>query len=274
MLTHLLPALSKIGLHVANDKRMVLHNGLGQEAATCGPQVLAAGHVFEVLEASSYHKYLGRYLSLKPATRISMEVSHRIACAWQAYAKHRSALLDHNIPVKLRARLFEATVSPCALFGLASLTLTRADIKQIGATQRKMLRNIAGWKRLADEPWLDTMHRMKLRVSRLMQCANLSCWEHIIAARTWQLALRVATQDISRWSHQFAGWMPALLHDAHANLAHLPRGRPRALWDDDIVKFLRTADIPEPAKWSNIARARKEWWISQSDNFVQFVNGY
>ena len=68
-----------------------------------------------------------------------MEVSHRIACAWQAYAKHRSALLDHNIPVKLRARLFEATVSPCALFGLASLTLTRADIKQIGATQRKML---------------------------------------------------------------------------------------------------------------------------------------
>ena len=165
MLETLLPALSKISLHIAEDKCVILHNHKGHDARHWLSCFFAAGFEFQILPVGAYHKYLGRHLSLQAGFRMQTEVFLRMTCAWSAYTKLRSASVDHNIPAKLRAKLFEATVTPCALFGLACLTLTRADMHHSEVTQRKMLRNIVGWRRLESEPWPDTIRRMRDRTS-------------------------------------------------------------------------------------------------------------
>ena len=68
--------------------------------------------------------------------------------------------------MQLRLKLFDAVVSPTALFALSTVPLTSALISQLGIAQRKMLRSIVGWVRLPSDDWADTMRRMRQRLDR------------------------------------------------------------------------------------------------------------
>ena len=63
--------------------------------------------------------------------RVQIEVDHRLKVAWGSFHKHRRALVNQNVSLKLRLRLFYAVVTLVAPFGIAILPLTNALMKQI-----------------------------------------------------------------------------------------------------------------------------------------------
>eukprot|EP00929_Paragymnodinium_shiwhaense_P084329 TRINITY_DN4507_c0_g2_i2.p2 TRINITY_DN4507_c0_g2~~TRINITY_DN4507_c0_g2_i2.p2 ORF type:complete len:145 (+),score=17.80 TRINITY_DN4507_c0_g2_i2:121-555(+) len=99
--------------------------------------------------------------------------------------------MSQHVCADLRVKLFNATVLPVLLYGLSSLTLKPMHLSLLRGTRLKMLRNMAGWRRLDAESWHDTMHRMRQRVDRLL--ASTSCPEisSMLASSRWRLAKRL-----------------------------------------------------------------------------------
>ena len=137
-----------------------------------------AEHMVEIIQASSSHKYLGRYLSGEFAFRETTEVHHRIKCAWFKFSHHSSTLCNKNICIKLRLKYFDAVITPTILFGLVALPLNQSSLDKLEVTQKKMMRKMVGWVRLEGETWETTMRRMKHRVNRALVhvqlCGGLS----------------------------------------------------------------------------------------------------
>ena len=67
-------------------------------------------------------------------------------------------------------------VSPSLLFGLAILPLQASSTEKLDVVQRKMMRKIVGWVRVPEEPWEDTMRRMKGRVDNALGQSKLKTW--------------------------------------------------------------------------------------------------
>ena len=59
----------------------------------------------------SAHKYLGRHICGHSQNRGETELNHRIAQAWGKFHKHRQTL-NRNVPIGLRLKLFDSTVTP------------------------------------------------------------------------------------------------------------------------------------------------------------------
>ena len=208
------------------------------------------------------HKYLGRKLCADPRLRTETELKNRIAKAWGAYAKHRHILANRSIPLQLRMKLFEATVTPTALFALPSLTLTATQYACLARAQRKMLRNIVGWVRTPDEPWDDTRTRMRTRLRPCWQ--HTRAWAITAAIRHWTWAGKVANMLVNRWARQAAEWQhPATTTPAPKR----PTGRPRTRWDDNIVVFCQTKGFPNPESWWLTARQHHTFWNTFADEY-------
>ena len=75
--------------------------------------------------------------------------------------------MSQHICGSIRVKLFNSTVLPVLLFGLSSLALKPMHHSMVAGVQRKMLRNMAGWRRVDGEPWAVTMQRMRTRVEAL-----------------------------------------------------------------------------------------------------------
>ena len=112
-----------------------------------------AGEFVDVLVGQAVHKYLGRILPVRLCQRGRVELAHRFQNAWWKFKEHRDTLVDQNISVASRLKLFEAVVTPKVLFGLSSCPLTKQQVQSIDALQRRMLRSIVGWRRVPDEHW-------------------------------------------------------------------------------------------------------------------------
>ena len=117
-------------------------------------------------------------LNLNPKTRVDIELRNRINSGWAKFHEHRAWLCNHHIPVGLRLRLFDAVVTPAILFGGAVLPLNKKGLEHIDGIQRKMLRLIVGWRRIANEDWEVTMRRMKERVSNALHHFQVQLWSH------------------------------------------------------------------------------------------------
>ena len=74
-------------------------------------------------------KYLGRKICF--ASFHETEISNRIAAGWSAFMKSRTELCSKQCSLHVRARLFEAVVTPCVMYGCAAWTLTEALEKQL-----------------------------------------------------------------------------------------------------------------------------------------------
>ncbi len=67
-----------------------------------------AGEMVEALSATDTHKHLGRKLSGDLTGRAKAEIAHRMGLAWMKFNQHRGTLVNHNVSVSLRLRLFDA----------------------------------------------------------------------------------------------------------------------------------------------------------------------
>ena len=63
-----------------------------------------------------------------PDERGAIEIRNRLRAAWGKFHQHRRWLLNRHVSLHLRLRLFVAVVSPCALFAVMVLPLTKRDL--------------------------------------------------------------------------------------------------------------------------------------------------
>ena len=167
-------------------------------------------------------------LQLSHEGRYLLEATHRREQAWAAYNRHRKLLLNHHVPLKLRLQHFDSVVTPCALYGICAMPLGVAQQNLLWSCQRKMLRSIVGWRRLPDEPWEETMRRMKARLERVMLRFLVEPWERQWRRSLWRYDVHLAKSPPDSWAHTVDEFCPSKAR---------PRRRSCLRWHDPLRKF-------------------------------------
>ena len=162
MLALLIEELARVGLEVHNGK----NKNITSDVYNSIDYVYIFVKIIKILDCNKSHNYLRKFINAT-STRSTFELQHRIKVAWHAFHKYRRWLLNRNIPIQLRLRLFSSVVTPSALFPTSVLSLTRTQLDRLGSVQRKMLRNIFGWVRIYGGEWETTMRRMKQRMNNV-----------------------------------------------------------------------------------------------------------
>ena len=141
------------------------------------------GSSIEVLPATAPERYLGRQLAIEECH--PTELRNRLKCGWKAFFKFRTALCDRALPIKHRLKLFEAVVTPCALYANGTWTMTADSEKQLRSTQRRMLRLIFRAGRHPDEDWVEYIRRATHRSEQLAFGGGVSEWVSLQRARNF-----------------------------------------------------------------------------------------
>ena len=146
------------------------------------------------------------------------------------------------------------------LFGLATCALTRRQVESLDVLQRRMLRSIVGWVRVPDEPWDDTMRRMRHKVARATSIFPIPTWTSQLARHKFGPAGSFM-QKAADWPARAIRWDPSSTHP----YAHRGRGRPQRRWDDDLALFA-TTHFPGQ-RWFHAASDPAQW-NAREDAFV------
>ena len=249
--------LSRIGLQLNGMKTKVLMTCTLQEAS----HVEVCGTVVAILHGEMTHKYLGRKFRSDLNIWTEVELMYRIRCAWGKFHQRKLMLLNKHVSPRFRLKLFHASVSPTAMFGLASLPLTQKFLRKLGVLQRRMLRSIVGWVRKPDEFWEITMRRMNQGMKHVAFLHPLPLWSN----QYFRKQLPLGNQEIPNqfsWAPTDIAWVP--LDDWVHNFPPAPcrsRGRPPVRWDQHSLRphvhiFARN--------WWVAAQSCNQWLAAES----------
>ena len=137
-------ATEKVRLRIHPDKTKILSNESCMNADT--KRYIKFGDMsIEILAKNESVKYLGLRISFHQQE--TLEIKSRIRAAWTTFRKYRQELTSKKYMLKLRLRLFDATVSPTLCYAAGTWTPSREHERMIQSTQRKMLRLIIQTKR-------------------------------------------------------------------------------------------------------------------------------
>ena len=184
------------------------------------------------------HRYLGRQLCTSPSHRINIEFQNRVRTAWAAFHKHKCVLLDHNISLRLRLKMFTASIGPALMFGTPVLPMTKHHLQQLNILQRKMLRRIVGWRRIDGEDWKETMKRMNHRLEQGQRIYFCEPWSMIFARSQWRYIKHLMDAYPLLWARIMCKFNKYPTNDIDCDF--LPRrapGHPRMRWDDHVRSF-------------------------------------
>lgn len=205
---------------------------------------------------------MGRRSPGNLARRGQVEFANRLACAWGKFHKHRQWLMNKHVSVHRRLKLFQAVVSPTMLFGLTTLPMTKTQVNQLDATQRRMLRSIAGWTRCDDEGWNESMRRVNAKLESALLEFPVKPWSEQFAERQFDLACRFAHSGT--WPEKAARWDPTCTYDGQ-DPPRRAQGRPKRRWDDFLNEF---SQCSFHAKWWKVA---PQAWSAKRQDFIDFV---
>ena len=137
-------ATEKVGLRIHPDKTKILSNQSNMNSDT--KRYIKIGEMsIEILAKNESVKYLGQRISFHQQE--TLEIKNRIRAAWTTFHKYRQELTSKKYMLKLRLRLFDATVSPTLCYAAGTWTPNKEHERMIQSTQRKMLRLIIQTKR-------------------------------------------------------------------------------------------------------------------------------
>ena len=127
-------------------------------------------------------------------------------------------------------------ISPSLLYALVAFPISKTNLEQIDVLQRKMLRRIIGWRRVANENWHDTMTRMNARLERAHNLYPWKNWSY--AGNKWRFIHHILSSEQGLWSRTLLlfNFYPiadpvSIFQPKRSN------GRPRLRWDDCIQSF-------------------------------------
>ena len=236
----------KHGLKIHMGKTVVLtnHAGNGIASVACG------GQQVRVAAAADTERYLGHKLSTLKFHQTEFE--NRLASAWAAFFMLKDVLCNRNVPLRDRFKLFECSVTPCALYASGTWTQTAATERKLCSTRRKMIRWIVGVARHRDEEWVEYIQRATHRSEELASSHGASDWNQLQRQRKWRLAGKAATCIDGRWTRRLLPWRPWF-----RAFPQRCAGAPMKRWVDDIANFAG-------GDWAKIAQDTAAWQAAEA----------
>ena len=186
------------------------------------------------------------------------ELDNRISVAWRAFGKYKHVFCSKRICFKTKLRLFEATVTPAALYACESWTLTGEMARQLKSVWRSMVRKMFSQTKLPDEDWVAYVQRATHAAESLALKSGLRRWDCEYRTRKWNFAGDTARSDANKWSTRLLQWQPFFRCTPVRRV-----GRPATRWTDDLVKLAG-------GDWHNVAHD-EALWASLSDGFGQHL---
>jgi hypothetical protein len=280
MLRDLAEAAAVRGLELHIGKTKILSNSKRRKGLNARKSVEISGKKVEVLPIDGSTKYLGRAVCFDNFTRA--EVESRIAAAWRKFHANRDVLCNSHYPLKQRVKLFDAIITPTALYGSASWVMTQELESCLKKAQRRMLRSIYQRPRrcyysdnLTDsdesarisvapekgdeelEPWVDWIRRVTHEIEENLERAGLEDWVLTQRRRKFRWAGHVCRRDDGRWSTRLLMWQPEAGPRQGGKGRGRQQSRPKRRWEDSLVKFMDC--FSNPCDWKFIAHSRDEW---------------
>lgn len=242
-----------------------------------------SGHKVDILKLGESTKYLGRALSFESLH--DTEIQHRINCGWSKFHVFKKGLCCKHYPLHDRLRLFEATVTPCVLYGCGTWTMTKDREHALRVAQRRMLRKIVqvGRRRKLDlepsasdsessdaggattqdddlEDWVEWIKRATWAAEGAAKKARVTDWVEEQARRKFRWVGHVARRDDGRWNERLIHWCPN---------GSRRRGHPKRKWPDVLDAFFHHQVQATQGEWILYTGDRASW-AALGDTFVKF----
>ena len=162
-------------------------------------------------------------------------VRHRIAVAWFKWRELSSLLSNKAIPLKYRARAYNACIRSTMTYGASTWALTQREERLLQSCDRRMLRKMCGLSLTDRVPSTDILNRCSLEDLLIVRRSRMAWFGH---------AYRREDDDpLSKINQVEAP-------------GRRPRGRPRKTWKDCVNQDMAAAGVQESA-----AADRAAWKI-------------
>eukprot|EP00973_Karenia_brevis_P025244 3482036-Karenia_brevis.AAC.1 len=272
MLEDLVIASRQVGLEVHMGKTKFLTNVV----SAGGGRIKIFDKSVDILPIHGSTEYLGRRLCFGELH--DAELQHRIDKARKKFFANKAELCCKHIPLKVRLRFFQSTVSSTLLYGAGTWTMNAAREAKLQTAQRKMLRWMVGSGRrtvnthqddsqdsdeensepeddqeqdVMLEPWEEWVRRVTHFAEEQLRHCSMEDWIVCQRRRKWKLAGHLARRVDGRWSTRLLAWVPV------GGRRH--RGHPVKRWRDDVEEFLhKVLDVPKGA-WTELAMHSDMW---------------
>ena len=157
----------------------------------------------------------------------------------------------------LKAKLFEAVVTPVALYGCAGWTLSSKMEDQLRTTRRRMLRIMLCTRRRPDESWIEFIKRGTAEAESRMMSSSYACWVPGYRRHKWRFVGKTVRATDERWSKRLLDWQPHFRCWPHRSVGH-----PHLRWEDAFTKIAG-------GEWLSIAAS--DTWTVLEHGFVSNV---
>ena len=156
--------------------------------------------------------------------RIIQDIERRREGATRSFGTLRRRLWGRReVSLKVKMKVFNATVLPVLLYGATARALTQTEERRLDAFEMRMLRNIAGVR------WEDMVRNVDIRerlrqppVSLKLRRARMKWFGHVERMGEERQVKRVMRAQMQ---------------------GRRPRGRPRTRWKDVIRRDLETSGL-------------------------------
>ena len=141
----------------------------------------------------------------------------------------KAELTDKGVPLHLRMRLFNATVTPTVLYGAGSWVMTASMDERLQSVQLKMVRRMMGRPRRYNmstgelETWVEWLQEATHDARAAMAANRVKDWVGARKVRLCQWKRKLQGMSCDRWAVRVLNWQPS---------RHRLRGRPRLRWTD------------------------------------------
>jgi hypothetical protein len=224
------------------------------------------GFAVEVLHADTHLVLLGTVLSLDDTSR--HEVTNRIAAGWRMFWSMKPLLLNQNVSINRRLRLFNTTVGSCVTWCCESWTPRQDELRKLESARRSMLRKIVGGRRGPQEEWVDWIIRATHKALDWSKRAGVKDWRISHFERKWAWAGHVARKPADTWLYRVTTWRDSAWQRMCEELGHERERRPSRRrymkWEDVLRRYCMDGNLRQ---WTEIAQER-ETWRSLADDFI------
>ena len=129
MIDDIAKAVKPHGLELHPDKTKIMSNLTRRKGRARSQTARVQNMDIEILPHSSKLKYLGQMITFH--NPMETDIQHRTRAAWAAFTARKQELTNKHYPLSHRLRLFNSTVTPTALYGAETWTLTEPLRQQL-----------------------------------------------------------------------------------------------------------------------------------------------
>ena len=212
----------------------------------------------EVLAPEANLTLLGTVLSLTDVT--NTEIKNRISAAWRLFWSMKALLLNQNVTITRRLRLFDATVGSCVTWCCESWSPRVGELRQLEVARRSMLRKLVGARRAPTEDWIDWIQRATHKALHWSARAGVREWGHFDFERKWIWAGHVARSSAQTWLYKVTSWRDSAWQRLSDDIGMQRVTRPSTgrwmKWEDPIRRYCSAQGLKA---WEELAADREQW---------------